>query len=191
MNERNYERLREALDRLPTYNPPTDNWAEIAQQLTPPLSERLPSYAPPPAVWNAVSQELDAAPRGRMRNLPLSRIFGMAAAVLLLVISGVFLLNQDRGPRVSYTYSQEAQPTPVTADWDDDEASFDRARREVLARNEPQLNNLGHELDELTSAREEVKSMLTAYGDDPTVVQQLAEIERERADVYRRIIIEL
>ena len=190
MKERNYERLREALDRLPTYNSPTDNWAEIAQQLTPPLTERLPSYAPPPAVWNAVSQELDAAPRGRVRSLPFSRILAIAATVLLLT-TGVFLINGEQGPTVSYTYHQEAQPTPVTADWDDDEASFDRARREVLARNEPQLNNLGHELDELTIAREEVKSMLTAYGDDPTVVQQLAEIERERADVYRRIIIEL
>ena len=54
------------------------------------------------------------------------------------------------------------------------------------------LNNLGQELDELTSAREEVKAMLVAYGEDPTViVRQLADIERERDDVYRRIIVEL
>ena len=79
----------------------------------------------------------------------------------------------------------------MVADWDEDEGSFTRARREVTERNEPRLNNLGHELDELTEAREEVKAMLTAYGDDPEMVRQLAEIERERDDVYRRILIEL
>ena len=192
MNERNYDRLREALDRLPTYNSPAgDNWAEIARRLSPPLKEQLPTYAPPPAVWNAVSKELDAAPQARMRRLPIGRVLGIAATVLLLVVFGLFFVNREQGPTVSYTYSQEARPAPATADWDDDEASFTRARQEVLARNEPRLNNLGHELDELTSAREEVKAMLTAYGEDPGVVRQLAEIERERDDVYRRIIIEL
>ncbi|CAH1001800.1 hypothetical protein LEM8419_02707 [Neolewinella maritima] len=191
MNEHNYDRLREALDRLPTYNSPGDNWDHIARALTPPLREQLPSYAPPPAVWNALSKELDAVPRSRLRRLPGRQLLAIAATLLLLLTTGFLLVNQDRGPVISYSYSQEAQPAEVVADWDDDEASFDRARQEVRTRNEPRLNNLGHELDELTYAREEVKSMLTAYGDDPGVVQQLAEIERERDDVYRRIIIEL
>ena len=192
MKERNYDRLREALDRLPTYSPPLDNWAKLAEQLSPPLRERLPTYAPPPAVWNAVSKGLDEAPRrGTVRQLLTRRWTAIAAAVALLLGVGAFLLRYDDGPQVTYAYTQEASPTPVVADWDEDEGSFTRARREVTERNEPRLNNLGHELDELTEAREEVKAMLTAYGDDPGMVRQLAEIERERDDVYRRILIEL
>jgi hypothetical protein len=97
----------------------------------------------------------------------------------------------DAGPSVSYAYHQEAQPTAPVADWDDDEESFRRARRQVSERDEPQLNHLGYELDELTDAREEIKEILVAYGQDPAVVRQLAEIERERDEVYRRILIEL
>ena len=189
MNERNYDRLRQALDRLPIYSPPEDNWAAISRALDPPLGERLPTYAPPPEVWNAVSKGLDTAPR--VRRLPPRRLLAIAAAVLLLLSAGMFLLRYDPGPSVSYAYGQEAQPAAVVADWDDDEESFVRARQKVQQRNEPRLNNLGHELDELTSAREEVKAMLVAYGDDPDVIQQLAAIERERDDVYRRIIVEL
>lgn len=191
MKEKHYDRLREALDRLPDYPAPQGCWWVIDERLGPTLRAELPSYAPPPAVWNTVSQELDAARNQRPRRLPVRKLLAIAASLLLLVAVGLSLSHYEPGPTVSYTYSQETRPEPVTADWDDDETSFARARQEVQKRNEPRLNNLGHELDELTSAREEVKAMLVAYGEDPTVVKQLAEIERERDDVYRRIIIEL
>ncbi|MBB4080618.1 hypothetical protein GGR28_003253 [Lewinella aquimaris] len=194
MKEKHYDRLRAALDRLPDYAPPASAWKGISRELSPVsrLNEKLPTYAPPPAVWNAVSHELakSPAPATRLRQLR-PKLIAAAAAVALIVTAGIGYANYDAGPKISYAYAQEANPVAVSADWDDDEASFDRARQEVEQRNEPRLNNLGHELDELTSAREEVKAMLVAYGSDPSVVRQLAEIERERDDVYRRIIVEL
>lgn len=196
MKEKNYRTLRSALDRLPDYTPGVKAWDGIAGRLdraatqsAAGLGERLPTYAPPPGVWNALSQELDAAPRAR--RLPGRWMAAAAAAAAVLVMAGGIYLGYDGGPEITYAYGQETAPAPVVADWDDDEASFTRARREVAQRNEPHLNNLGHELDELTLAREEVKAMLVAYGDDPRVVNQLADIERERDDVYRRIIVEL
>ncbi len=142
-------------------------------------------------MWNAVSQGLDAKRATAQRRRLPRRLLAAAAALALLLTAAVGISRWDGGPRVTYAYSQELPPDPVVADWDDDESSFQRARAEVQQRNEPVLNNLGHELDELNSAREEVKAMLVAYGEDPTVIRQLAEIERERDDVYRRIIVEL
>ena len=197
MKEKNYGTLRSALDRLPNYEPGAATWSGIAGRLDRAaardrgtLGERLPTYAAPPQVWNDLSKDLDAGGRARVRALP-KRWLGAAAAAAVGVLAVGLYFGYDGGPEVTYAYGQEAAPAAVVADWDDDEASFARARQEVAQRNEPHLNNLGHELDELTQAREEVKAMLVAYGEDPGVINQLADIERERDDIYRRIIVEL
>ncbi|WP_116126945.1 hypothetical protein [Lewinella sp. IMCC34183] len=195
MKEKNYDRLRRALDALPEHAPPAAAWGDIARGLDrtagSSLAERLPTYAPPPGVWNALSRDLDERPAATVRRLTRHHLLAAAATVALLLTAGAGLFLANRGPEVTYAYSQEPVPAAAVADWDDDETSFQRARDQVRERNEPRLNNLGQELDELTSAREEVKAMLVAYGEDPSVVRQLADIERERDDVYRRIIVEL
>ena len=197
MKETNYRTLRTALDRLPAYDAGPASWqgiiacldrAEEARRAG--LGDRLPTYAPPAGVWNAVSQTLDREKDTPVRRLP-RRWLGVAAGLALLLAALGAYLGYDGGPDVSYAYSQEPAPAPAVADWDAEDPSFQRARQAVEQRNEPRLNNLGHELDELNSAREEVKAMLVAYGEDPKVVRQLAEIERERDDIYRRIIVEL
>lgn len=200
MKEKNYDRLRRALDQLPEYAPDPRSWDGIRRGLdrTPAgdgaaLADRLPTYAPPAQVWNALSRDLDTRrqPSALMARITGRRLAALAAAAVLVLLVGAGLWLGDRGPQVSYAYHQEPAQATAVADWDDDEDSFDRALAVVRQRNEPHLNHLGQELDELTSAREEVKSMLVAYGESASVVRQLAEIERERADVYRRIIVEL
>ncbi len=198
MREKNYKTLRAALDRLPQYEAGSGCWSAITNKLTQasvrqraPLGDRLPTYAPPTGVWNKVNKGLDERNAARLRHLPRRRFLRLAAAVAALVLALSLVFAYDPGPEVSYAYSREEAPEPVIADWDEDESSFTQALEQVQQRNEPHLNNLGHELDELTSAREEVKAMLVAYGEDPGIVLQLAEIERERDDVYRRIIVEL
>jgi hypothetical protein len=116
-----------------------------------------------------------------------------AAAVVLLLLAAGFTIWQkaDAGPKVSYAYSQEVSTAASLPDWDEDEESFTRILEEIDARNEPGLNTLRLELDELTAAKEDYKAILVAYGEDPNVVRQLAEIERDRSDIYRRIIVEL
>ena len=188
--DKHYDNLRRALDRLPSYAPPAGNWSEIERGLG---LQQLPTYAPPATVWNAVNAGLDApVATGRtVRLRPRRRWAAVAAAIALVASISLALLNRDFGPDITYAYTQEAMPTTVDADWDNEEASFASVREQVQLRNEPRLNNLGYELDELTSAREEVKAMLVSYGESADVVQQLAEIERERNDVYRQIIVEL
>ncbi|MBC6993642.1 hypothetical protein QWY85_08680 [Neolewinella lacunae] len=197
MKEKNEARLREALGRLPEYDPPAGVWEDLAAQLPPELQGRLPSYPPPAEVWNAVSRQLDTAQQPGverpLRSLPrLPFRWSAVAAVLLLVLGATAVWRGiDPGPKVTYSYGQEISRESTVADWDNEESSFDRVLAEIEARNEPNLNTLRLELDELTEAKEDIKAMLVAYGEDPEVVRQLAEIERDRSDVYRRIIVEL
>lgn len=200
MQEKNSKTLRDALDRMREHEPPASSWDGIAADLKPVLGDKLPTYAPAAGVWNAISRDMEQADEAvtqrrlaRERTLPLRKLAGIAAAVALLVTVGLGL-NRELQARqtVSVTYSQEVAPAKKTADWELDERSFDHARSEIEARNEPTLNTLGLELDELTEASNEIKAMLVSYGeDDPGLIRQLGEIERGRSDVYRRIIVEL
>lgn len=196
MQEKNIANLREALNRLPSYPPPTEAWEGIAGELKPVLADKLPTYTPSATVWNSISRDMAAADvvaakqrLARQRSLPLRRLAGVAAAVALLLVC-VFAVNryQDR-QIVTVAYSQEAAPAPFVDDSGLDEASFKRAIAEIEARNDPTLNSLHHELVELTEATQDIKAMLASYGDDPKVIRQLAEIERDRSDIYRRIIV--
>ena len=203
MREHNADTLRAALAALPQHTPPPAVWSSVRAGLGQPteLAERLPQHQPPVGVWNAINAELgerargDAPPAspaaGRVQRLPARRWAGVAAALLLLLAAAFTFRAWANEPTVTVAYAQEPAPTPVVKDWDDNEDSFRRAIAEVEARDEPALNTLRHELDELTAAREEVKAMLVSYGEDPGVVRQLAEIERDRSDIYRRIIVEL
>ena len=189
MKECHRKTLTDALGRLPQHHPPPSVWEGIELG-------RLPTYAPPAEVWNGISAGLDAAPepqqRPTLRRLSPTVRRLAAAAVILLVLS-LFLVDTDRGPEVTYAYTQEApaRDAAVIADWNEDEESFTRVMRQIEDRNEPVLNELGYELSELNAAREEVKAILTAYGQDDSVVRQLGEIERERSDVYRQILVVL
>ncbi|MEM9929970.1 MAG: hypothetical protein AAF840_09140 [Bacteroidota bacterium] len=195
MKEKNHERLREALNKLPGYDAPQSNWDGIAEGLTPTLSDQLPSYTPPAGVWNNLSRELEVeatAQTAKRRRLWPRAIAGAAAALALLITLGLGLQNGIANKqKVTVAYSQEAAPAQHSIDWQEGEESFAFAIAEIEARNEPKLNNLRHELDELTEAREEIKIILAAYGEDPQVIRQLAKIERDRSDIYRRIIVEL
>ncbi len=194
MKEKNRNNLRDALNRLPGYDAPEGLWESIGAQLTPALSDQLPSYTPPAGVWNNLSRELEAAAAvpAKQRKLWPRTLAGVAAALALVITVGLGLQSGiSSQQKVTVAYSQEVAPLKSNIDWDEGEESFANAIAEIEARNEPKLNILRHELDELTEAREEIKAMLVSYGDDPQVVRQLAKIERDRSDIYRRIIIEL
>lgn len=209
MKEINYRTLRQALDALPEYGADAGAWEGIEKAMSPGLAEQLPSYRPPAEVWNGISQELlvedqqRKTEEARTSTVPASRkpttvrqlwprLVGVAVAAALLVSVGIGLLRSwDAAPEVSYAYTQEEAPAPINSDWTSEEESFARVVAEIEARNEPHLNTLGHELAELTEASKEIQAMLVAYGDDPKVVRQLASIERDRSDIYRRIIVSL
>lgn len=202
MKEKNKHTLADALGRLPQFEPPAAVWSGIASGLKPTLADRLPSYQPPAGVWNGLADQLaheealplvqssdDENPRGGvLRRLPMKWL-SIAASLLLVVSISFGITSRDTGPTISYAYSQEVAPSVSQLDLEQDEESFRNVLAQLEKRNEPELNTLHLELAELTEAKEEIVSMLAAYGEDAGVVRQLAQIERDRSDVYRRIIV--
>ena len=114
---------------------------------------------------------------------------GRAAAVLLLFTVGYWSANYDAGPAVAVQESVEQAPIrPAFTALSEDEKSFEEMLRELEERNEPTLNQLRYELEELTFAKRDVEAMLVSYGQDAMVINNLADIARERSAVYRQII---
>ena len=205
MKEFNRDSLRRALDRLPQYDPEPGSWAMIERGLrgagepsspsATGLQQRLPQYSPPPSVWNQLNEQLSRTGTGGGHGLPRYRrlpagLWRAAAAIALLV--GAFALYQtfDRGPEISYSYRKETNFEPTfVADWRTEEPQFQSLTEEIADSDNPAVNRLRGELEELTSARGDIEAMLDNYGHDPQLVRQLGEIERERSEVYRQLIV--
>ncbi|MFK8163682.1 MAG: hypothetical protein AB8H12_14650 [Lewinella sp.] len=195
MKEKNHDKLRDALNRLPQHDAPGSAWDAINDGLSPTLADQLPSYQPAAGVWNAISREMEQTEvaalqqaGAKQRSLPWRKFAGIAAAIALLLTAGIGWNSMDHPTKVTVAYHQEVAPAMTIPDWDAHEASFTNALAIIEERNEPKLNALGQELIELNEAKEDIQAVLVAYGDDASVIRQLAEIERDRSDIYRQII---
>ncbi len=191
MQEKNRDRLREALKNLPDYTPPTALWDNLFIRLnTPvPLAERLPAYTPPPGVWNGLNEGLDRQQRSRVVHLRRRRVLGIAAAAALLLTAGTALWQLNQGPSVSYAFATEQMSNlEATDDWETDEDRFDGLMVKLADHNEPTHNELLLELEEMDDARKQIMSMLNSYGNDANLLNKLADVERTRSELYRRAI---
>jgi hypothetical protein len=196
--EKNRSTLKQALDRLPQYEPGKQLWRNIEAKIEQPAAgddnlplAHLPAYTPPPDVWNNISRNLEADKKEKRRPLLSylsSRWMQAAAALVLLIAAGIWLMREP-GPRIQMAYAQEEMSQfGQLIDWNEEEASFERIEKELAAANRPELNLLKEELTELTAAKQEVVEMMQSYGQDPKLINQLGDIERERSEVYRQII---
>ncbi len=122
MKELNYDRLRAALDRLPTYLPPSSLWSAITSGLETDATQaqepswQLPSYSPPSEVWNTINNQLDKGQTitSKSRLRPIRSWMAQAAAVLLLFSVGYFTSTRDACPtiKVAETVEIRQQPFP-------------------------------------------------------------------------------
>lgn len=197
--EKNKNTLKEALSQMKTYDAPDRLWSDVESGLDNPIPftesvlnkavVKLPQHSPPPSVWNELAKTLDneqttKVVQFRQRRKLIS--IAVAAAVLLGV---AFWVLRETPPTISKVYAQiTMQQFQLDIDWNADEGSFERIGDQLAQVNDPQLNNLKVELQELNAARNDVKEMLLSYGQDPQLVTQLGDIERERSDIYRQII---
>lgn len=198
MYEHNKDSLRRAIEQLKEHTPPADLWSKIAEGLEEeddkqqPLKEavqRLPAYTPPVNVWNKLSKQLDEdTSKRRLRVVRRRQILGWAAAAAV-VLSAVAWLMHEPGPSVRLQYAQETmQEFNLQVDWNSDEGTFAQLEEILSGVNDPEINKLRLEYEELSTAHHDVEAMLVSYGQDPQLVRQMADIERERTDIYRQII---
>ena len=196
--EHNKDKLQEALQQMRSFSPPDGLWDKISagmeepdedQQALNEAVDRLPAYTPPVSVWNRLTRVLDQdADRRKLRVVRRRQMMAWAAVVALL-ISATAWLWYEPGPKVSLQYAQETvQEFSATQDWNLDEPTFAKLEEVLAGVNDPAINKLRLEYEELSTAHQDVEAMLVSYGQDPQLIRQMADIERERTDIYRQII---
>ncbi len=198
LHEHNKDKLKEALQQMRSFSPPDGLWEKISagmeessedQQVLNEAVDRLPGYTPPVSVWNRLTRVLDQdADQRKLRVLRRRQVLAWAAVVALL-ISATAWLWYEPGPKVSLQYAQETvQEFKAAQDWNADEPTFAKLEEVLAEVNDPTINKLRLEYEELSTAHQDVEAMLVSYGQDPQLIRQMAEIERERTDIYRQII---
>jgi hypothetical protein len=199
-SEKNRKSLKDALQRMRSYDPPSSSWSRLEGRLDEPLPvedetplERalvqLPGHTPPPDVWNKLNSELDKNQTAKRIRLKQRKQWLALAATLALVVSAAVWVFREPPPKVTLQYGEETlQQFSLDIDWNLDEDIFVQLEAYLDQTNDPTVNKLRVEYEELSSAHSDVEKMLRSYGQDPQLVRQMAEIERERTDIYRQII---
>lgn len=197
--EKQNELIRQAISALPEYTAPESLWPGITEQLDIDQKEailqmglqHLPQYAPPEAVWSGITADLATA-KPRSSRLRVVRHPLSWAASFLLLFSLYWLIGQNQGPEVLYTFTTQAQDQwLLQADWDADETDF----AEVVLLHQHYLSTfedqaaavLQKEFTELNAARQEIKQALEQYGKDRELIRQLAAIERARTQLVNQM----
>lgn len=197
--ENNRESLLKAIEKLPEYAPPQEIWNAIDEELDvinndQPLQHaiaELSTFEPPETLWNTIEQELDT-PTSKRTTISFSK-WSVAASVALL-IAAFFAWQSTTNPEAKvemiYTEIQEVEQE-WKEDWDADEEDFQVVLAMLdendLAKEAPESNRLQSELDELNLAKEELKMAISNFGQDSDLIRQLAEIERERTEILKKL----
>ncbi len=206
MKEHNKKTLVEALSSLKEHQPPDDLWMKIedeisgerADHIPSALLKSLPQYEPPANVWDRIEQQLSAPAKGKLVAMRWKQALAVAASLALLLVA-YWQLNKTstiQPDNVTISYSEETvDPLLLEHDWDEDEEVF----QEYLAICEgkkyiceqPEFRQMQQELEELTSAKEELKEAVGAFGSDPELITQIKEIELERTGILKKMMVML
>jgi hypothetical protein len=194
MQEQNKHLLQHALGQLPAYEPPMGIWEEIqtaldADQVLQEQLPGLPIHTPPDAIWDAIEHQLPKQPRfGRVLFLRLA-----AAAVLLGMAIGMWWLTGGRAEEAVIVQTQEiADPNILETTQAPEDSAFLFVQKfcetQVPICQDPAFEALKTELDELSEAKEALRTALGSYSDDPALAEQMIRIERERSALLQQIM---
>ena len=201
MEEKNKNILSDAIQKLPQYEPEDTLWIGIEAELEileleNPLQDaihELPSYVPKDSVWDHIDQELESDVKGNVRKLWVKRIASVAAVIVLVITANSIFFSNSNNETVSISYSEEQVETTIfEKDWDQDEDAFEIVMEFCKSQNIvcelPEFKILKSELEELNTAREELRTALDFYGTDPELIVQLTSIEHERSGILKQMI---
>ena len=201
MEEHNKKTLIEALSSLPSYEPKAELWGRIEQAAEDELLfpkdaiKALPEHEPPAHIWLQIAKTLDQ--KGRVVPLGWRRALAVAASLAFVVFSILMLNNQPTGvEEFSISYSTEMpDPLLTNQDWDEDEDAFLQFLEICEAKKyiceQPAFRQLQTELEELTEAKLALKEAVGDYGADAELVTQIKEIELERTDLLKKMMVML
>jgi len=198
--EKHKATLDAAIRSLPVHRAPEGAWTGIelglaeAEQFDQ-LSEAardLPVYDGPDHLWTNIANDLDQ-PQAVRRPLWRRPWLQVAASVAILTVAlGVYQWRSSPALPVMVSVDQEmADPSLLVSDWDTEEVAV----AEVVQLYQHYLNsfpdrserNWLEEYKELSQDRQDLKAAMDRYGRDAQMINQLADIERERATILKRM----
>lgn len=204
MEEQNKKTLIEALSSLPEYEPQELLWEQIEEQMEGGLGsivpaqllQSLPQYEPPTSTWDGIVKRLNAEKSGaKIVGIGLRKALAIAASLAFLVVA-FWQLNKPRQVEmnvIAVKFSEETvDPMLLEHDWDEDEEAFGEflnlceAKKTVCEQ--PEFKMLQGELEELTAAKEELKTAIGEFSTNADLVMQIKEIELERNDVLKKMM---
>lgn len=210
MEETNKRTLIESLSALPEYNPLEGLWDSIDERLNDELGapysrqdlRELPTHVPADELWGRIEGKLENR-GGRIIPMKMRRVLSIAASFALLFAAAFWVFNQNEisgkpgvGEDASISYSTEVvDDMLLIEDWNEDESAFEEFKLLCEAKKyvceHPEFQILKTDLDELTEAKEAIQEAIGAYGTDPDLVIQIKEIELERTDLLKKMMVML
>ena len=209
MEEINKKTLIEALSALKEYDPPPSVWQNINlemdtehRQVVPPdLLQELPEHNPPELVWRRISSRLDAS-AVPIRRIRWKKNLAVAASVIFLAAAYFTFQKKNISPptvttgEFTFHYSTELMDYNMSLrDWQEDEAAFEiykelcRSKKYICVH--PEFIQLQNEFNELTEAVRQLETAIGKYSTNPDLIIQIKEIELERTDLFKKMMVML
>ncbi|MFZ4543327.1 MAG: hypothetical protein ACOYOA_04705 [Saprospiraceae bacterium] len=201
--------MQKALQELPQHRPPDDCWMGIAALLDSEISKdsvlrnslsKLPEYPAPEIIWDRIVADLPKVKKDT-QIFTLLRMASAASFIGIIVIFGIiYNSNKPTGDSIAYSYSTEQfvpdNPTflgvgAMKAEQDAFAKVKEICQAQPLVCEQPHVQALQSELDELDQATSSIKEVLGEFDDEPELRQQLLQLEQEKAEVLKKIIAEI
>ena len=130
--------------------------------------------------------------QGLLRPLNVQK-WAMAAGVAGLIFTVFSVLKPKNTEGFDLKYATEVVDNQlIKNDWNDSEADFkmveDFCQQQIAACETPAFKTLKHELDELNTAREDIKKAIGDFNSNADLMLQLKDIEQQRITVLKQIV---
>jgi hypothetical protein len=201
--------LQKALQELPQHRPPDDCWQGIAALLDSENSSdsdlrnslsKLPEYSAPEIIWDRIAADLPSV-KNDTQIFTMRRMALAASFIGIIVIFGITYNNSKlTNDSVTYSYSTE-QYVPANTTFlaagamKVDQDAFEKVKMICQAQpivcEQPHVQALQSELDELEQATSSIKEALGEFDDESELRQQLLQLEQEKTEVLKKIIAEI
>ncbi len=208
MKEFNKKTLIEALSSLKEHDPPGSVWQDIDMEMEEGKSAfvpdkilmELPEYEPPTRIWQTIVGYLEQGNKTKIIGIGWEKPLAVAASAALLV-AAYFLFNNSQNTVVSPAdyvigYSVEELDDKLFAkDWKEDDDAFELYQELCYSKNyicqHPEFQVLQREFEELSQAVNELEIAIGSYGTNAELIVQIKDIELERTDIFKRMLVML
>jgi hypothetical protein len=200
MEEKNLNKLQDAIRHLPQHEPESLHWEKLNAELDfegsfKQLIPELPLHEPESDFWNKIEAQLEPVKEPKHFHLnTFFRFATAAAASLLLVFAGWYVLKLRQPEKISLTYSeemvfQEAVKPGISPD-NNEVLQFIQQQCSQLPQvcQKPEFKELQLELAKLNEEHQKIQQQIAVFGEDPALIRNQIKIENLRAAFTKKLI---